>query len=130
MWRLARIRFLSHLPQPLIVTPERIPRHEITFPFVPNRTVDAAVKDLIGKLEIPSPGLKKDGLAVKGRAKVKKEEGDGPSAALEGWKAGGSSRKDWIKRDRQGREEMAYLTTNWAKLQGQDFILIKARLQV
>jgi len=62
--------------------------------------------------------------------KVKKEEGDGTSAALDGWKAGGNARKEWIKRERQGREEMTYLTTNWAKLQGQDFILMKARLQV
>lgn len=85
----------------LIVTPERTPRHEITFPFVPNRTVDAAVQDLISKLEIPGSGLKKEGLAVKGRVKVKKEDGDGPSTALDGWKAGGSSRKDWVKRDRQ-----------------------------
>jgi hypothetical protein len=116
----------------LIVTPDRIPRHEITFPFVPNRTVDAAVKDLIGKLETTGSGLKREagGLSAKGRAKVKKEEGEGTSTALDGWKTGGNSRKEWIKRERQGREEMAYLTTNWAKLQGQDFILMKARLQV
>ena len=31
---------------------------------------------------------------------------------------------------RLGREEMAYLTMNWTKLSGQDFIVMKARLQV
>lgn len=116
----------------LIVTPERIPRHEITFPFVPNRTVDAAVKDLIGKLEVTGSVLKREvgSLSVKGRVKVKKEDGEGTSTALDGWKVGGNSRKEWIKRERQGREEMAYLTTNWAKLQGHDFISMKTRLQV
>jgi hypothetical protein len=105
---------------------------------------------LIGKLEIPSAGLKREvgSSSAKGRVKVKKEDGEGASTVLDGWKTGGTSRKDWIKRERQvfhcscflsltmvtlsrqGREEMAYLTTNWAKLQGQDFILMKARLQV
>jgi hypothetical protein len=138
----------------LVVTPERVPRHDITFPFVPNRTVDAAVKDLVGKLDVPSAGLKRElGSSSAKRVKVKKEDAEGVSAVLDGWKTGGTSRKDWIKRERlvfrppplllhrflsltmimlsrQGREEMAYLTTNWAKLQGQDFILMKARLQV
>ena len=87
----------------LIVTPERIPRHEITFPFVPNRTVDGAVKDLVGKLEGTSSGLKRElgGSSVKGRVKVKKEEGDGSSTALDSWKTGGNARKEWIKRERR-----------------------------
>lgn len=85
----------------LIVTPERIPRHDITFPFVPNRTVDAAVKDLIGKLEVPSLGLKRElGGSSGKRVKVKKEDAEGLSTALDGWKAGGTLRKDWIKRER------------------------------
>ncbi|KZP09890.1 hypothetical protein FIBSPDRAFT_759299, partial [Athelia psychrophila] len=42
----------------LIVTPERIPRHEITFPFIPNRTVDATVQDLVSKLEHTGIALK------------------------------------------------------------------------
>jgi len=116
----------------LIVTPERIPRHDITFPFVPNRTVDTVVKDLVGKLEVTSSGLKREAgsSSGKGRMKVKKEEGEGASTALDSWKTGGTARKDWIKREKQGREEMAYLTTNWAKLQGHDFISMKERLQV
>jgi len=117
----------------LIVTPERIPRHEITFPFIPNRTVDATLKDLIGKLEHTAVSLKREPgtevVAAKTRVKGKREEGD-IFAALEGWRAGGAARKDWIKRDKMGREEMAYLTTNWTKLSGNDFIVMKARLQV
>jgi len=62
--------------------------------------------------------------------KVKKEDSDARPAGLDGWRSGGNLRKDWIKRDKQGRDEMAYLTTNWSKLHGQDFISIKARLQV
>ena len=87
----------------LIVTPERIPRHDITFPFVPNRTVDAAVKDLVAKLETTGPGLKREvgSSSAKGRVKVKKEDGDGMSTGVDGWKTGGNSRKEWIKRDRQ-----------------------------
>jgi hypothetical protein len=115
----------------LIVTPEP-PRHEITFPFIPNRTADAAVKDLVGKLESSCSGFKRElgSSSEKGRMKVKKEDSDARPAGLDGWRSGGNLRKDWIKRDKQGRDEMAYLTTNWSKLHGQDFISIKARLQV
>ncbi|KAF7982562.1 hypothetical protein HWV62_27548 [Athelia sp. TMB] len=114
----------------LIVTPERIPRHEITFPFIPNRTVDAALKDLIGKLEHAGTNLKREpGAEVVRRPKVKREDGD-VASALDGWRSGGSTRKDWLRREKLGREEMAYLTMNWTKLSGQDFIVMKARLQV
>jgi len=62
--------------------------------------------------------------------KVKKADGNARPAGLDGWRTGGNLRKEWLKRDKQGKEEMAYLTTNWAQLQGPDFISIKARLQV
>jgi len=57
---------------------------------------------LISRLEVPSPGLKRElgGSSAK-RVKVKKEDPEGVSSALEGWKSGGTSRKDWIKRERQ-----------------------------
>ena len=84
----------------LIVTPERIPRHEITFPFIPNRTVDAALKDLIGKLEHAGTNLKREpGTEVVRRPKVKREDGDVVSA-LDGWRSGGSTRKDWLRREK------------------------------
>lgn len=84
----------------LITTPERLPRHEITFPFIPNRTVDAAVKDLISKLDTSLSGVKLELDADKGRMNIKKEETDKACSALEGWKVGGSMKKDWAKRER------------------------------
>jgi len=58
---------------------------------------------LVGKLEGTSSGLKRElgGSSVKGRVKVKKEEGDGSSTALDSWKTGGNARKEWIKRERR-----------------------------
>lgn len=83
------------------MTPDALPRPEITFPFIPNRTVDAAVKDLIGKLENSCSGFKREAgsSSEKGRAKVKKEDIDARPGP-EGWKIGGSLRKDWLKRER------------------------------
>lgn len=86
----------------LIVTPERIPRHDITFPFIPNRTVDSAVKDLIGKLEVTASGMKKNSSSSSGRtrSRVKKEDGEVKSAGLEEWRSGGKLKRDWILREK------------------------------
>jgi hypothetical protein len=96
------------------VIPECIPRHESTLPFVPNTTVDTTVKDLIGKLEIIGPGSKREAgtFSVKGRVKVKQEEGEGTSTALDGWQAGGYARKDWIKRERPAYFSISFLYLN------------------
>lgn len=87
----------------LVLPPDQLPRHEITFPFIPNRTADAAIKDLVGQLEDScSSGFKRElgSSSEKGRVKVKKADGNARPAGLDGWRTGGNLRKEWLKRDK------------------------------
>lgn len=87
----------------LVLPHDQLPRHEITFPFIPNRTADAAIKDLVGQLEDScSSGFKRElgSSSEKGRVKVKKADGNARPAGLDGWRTGGNLRKEWLKRDK------------------------------
>jgi hypothetical protein len=112
----------------LTVTPERIPRSAITFPFSPNRIADSVVQDLVGKLATPSKVSLTGGAGVrKSRSKKKIEV---PMDGVAAWREGGCLRAEWLKRDREGRTEMNTLTTHWSILRPADFLLIKDRLGV
>lgn len=96
---------------PLIVTPDRIPRLETTFPFVPNRIAAAVCESLIDKLaKLQSDSLdvelasgsgsrKKDSDSV---ATDKFRENKVPdSADVTAWREGGGMRAEWMKRVRR-----------------------------
>jgi hypothetical protein len=75
----------------LIITPDHSPRLDITFPFTPNRTVDALVRDLIGKLA-DSPSS--DDITAGGTTGAKKTED-----TMAEWRTGGTTRTEWFRRD-------------------------------
>ncbi|KAJ6591578.1 hypothetical protein DFH09DRAFT_1306314 [Mycena vulgaris] len=101
----------------LVITPDRVPRLDITFPFVPNRTAAAMCESMIEKLSQSSTN---SGLVVKreesegnwpgsewdmewGRKKGKskeEEEMEEENAELAGWREGGNLRMEWLKKDR------------------------------
>ena len=140
----------------LIITPDRLPRPDITFPFTPNRTVDSVVQHMIDKL-VNSPFgdgrsvIKEeediDGSGLSG-VSTRREKEKPHSSGLDAWRDGGSLRSDWIRRDRQvfvprrlitfpltphfreGRERIAHITKSWATLTSQEFIDLKAKLGV
>lgn len=103
----------------LVITPDRVPRLENTFPFVPNRTAANVVESLIEKLsESPldtlvvkredtegawTSELKEEWNAGCSRKKGKSKEEDQEiqvNAAVVDWREGGAMRAEWLKRDR------------------------------
>nr|GAT45713.1 RING finger domain-containing protein [Mycena chlorophos] len=141
----------------LVITPDRIPRLDITFPFVPNRTAAAACESLINQLAASSPVIpviKREPSETvwpgetdmdaechwgrrKGSGKTKEEqqemeldsEPDGESA-LAGWREGGHLRLDWIRKEREGKHEMTNLLRCWTTMQPKDFIELKHKYGV
>ncbi|TFK75012.1 hypothetical protein BDN72DRAFT_832720 [Pluteus cervinus] len=131
----------------LVITPDRVPRLDITFPFVPNRTASAVCESLIEKLASSpaQPTVVKressEGLCLtssesqlsaectkkKGKSK---DEGDLNSGGVHGWREGGLLRAEWQKKDREGKREMNYLLQNWSTLDSSDFIAMKQKLGV
>lgn len=97
-----------------MITPDRVPRSGITFPFVPNRVATAVVESLVEKLAQSSlPVVKqedpealrisdpdKEGQKRK-REGPKVEDGSCSSEVdLDTWREGGTLRNEWIKRDK------------------------------
>lgn len=135
----------------LIITPEGAVRAFVTFPFVPNRVAAATIEALVEKLlELP----------LCSQAKIKKEETEGlwasqsrkdrgsecarkeeqsdvkepdkVSDALDVtvWREGGHMRAEWLKRDREGKKEMAHLLKCWCTMGSQEFVALKEKLGV
>ncbi|KAF7309829.1 RING finger domain-containing protein [Mycena indigotica] len=137
----------------LVITPDRVPRLDITFPFVPNRTAAVACEALINQLATSSfstPVIKREPSETswssdisaecqwgqKKGSKTKEEEemelqtqSDGESA-LAGWREGGHLRTDWIRKDREGKHEMVNLLSCWTTMQPKDFIELKHKYGV
>ncbi|KAJ7765431.1 hypothetical protein DFH07DRAFT_364797 [Mycena maculata] len=132
----------------LVITPDRVPRLDITFPFVPNRTAAAVCESMIEKLSQSSAG---SGLVVKreesegnwppgsewdmewGRKKGKskeEEELEEENADLAGWREGGNLRTEWLKKDREGKKEMLHLLKYWTTMRSQDFVDLKQKFGV
>ncbi|GLB41817.1 putative RING-type zinc-finger [Lyophyllum shimeji] len=128
----------------LVITPDRVPRPDTTFPFVPNRTAAAVCETLIEKLRnAPSGALivkredsegawgwpsgcsrKKD--ASKDADEKKVEE----NADVASWREGGFMRTEWLKKDRDGKREMNRILKDWSMLTSQDFRNLKQKLGV
>jgi len=101
----------------LVITPDRVPRLDITFPFVPNRTAGALCESLIDKLAQSPAGTRlivkredsEGGLGSEwdmewGRKKGKskeEEEMEAENSDVAGWREGGNTRTEWLKRDRR-----------------------------
>ncbi|KAJ7247636.1 hypothetical protein B0H12DRAFT_738905 [Mycena haematopus] len=131
----------------LVITPDRVPRLDITFPFVPNRTAAALCESMIEKLSHSTAG---SSLVVKreesegswpgsewdmewGRKKGKskeEEEMEEENADLAGWREGGNLRTEWLKKDRDGKKEMSHLLKYWTTMRSQDFVDLKQKLGV
>ncbi|KAJ7155413.1 hypothetical protein C8R43DRAFT_884691 [Mycena crocata] len=131
----------------LVITPDRVPRLDITFPFVPNRTAAAVCESMIEKLSQFSAS---SGLVVKreesegnwpgsewdmewGRKKGKskeEEEMEEENADLVGWREGGNLRSEWLKKDRRGKKEMLHLLKYWTTMRSQDFVDLKTKFGV
>ena len=94
----------------LILTPDRVPRSNVTFPFVPNRVAAAVVESLIERLATSSlPVVKREcseALRIsesdKQGRKRKKEVAklEDSDVDLDDWKKEGTMRAEWLKRDR------------------------------
>lgn len=94
----------------LILTPDRVPRSNMTFPFVPNRVAAAVVESLIERLATSSlPVVKREcseALRIsefdKQGRKRKKEVAklEDSDIDLDDWKKEGTMRAEWLKRDR------------------------------
>jgi len=135
----------------LISTPEGAVRGLATFPFVPNRVAAATIESLVEKLlELP----------LCSQAKIKKEETEGMWASqsrkdrgsecarkeeqsddkqpdkmpdaldVTFWREGGHMRAEWLKRDREGKKEMARLLECWCTMGSQEFVALKEKLGV
>ncbi|KAJ6515129.1 hypothetical protein C8R47DRAFT_1206474 [Mycena vitilis] len=103
----------------LVITPDRTPRLDITFPFVPNRTAATLCESMIEKLAQSSGSsslvVKREESegnwpdsewrdmewgCKKGKSK-EEEEMEEENADLAGWREGGNLRTEWLKKDRQ-----------------------------
>ncbi|KAK0202700.1 hypothetical protein DFS33DRAFT_1436398 [Desarmillaria ectypa] len=77
-----------------IMTPEKPPRLDFTFPFVPNRTASAICDSWVEKLAYALSETKKGRGRKKNRVRV-----DNPSD-LPHWREGGAARKEWLRKRR------------------------------
>jgi len=131
----------------LVITPERVPRLDITFPFVPNRTAAAACEALIEKLSRSpydsSPIVKREGSEGlwgsgseddlewgRKKGKSKEEEEEEESSDITAWREGGNLKAEWLKKDREGKKEMAYILKFWPTLRNHDFVALKQKFGV
>ncbi|KAF8623045.1 hypothetical protein AX15_006551 [Amanita polypyramis BW_CC] len=128
----------------LVLTPDRPPRPNLTFPFVPNRIASSVLESFVQKLARPPIALV-----------IKKEDTDGSWVSNSGqtcisgcirtspnpkeevgstditlWRDGGCLRSEWLKKDRDGKREMTNLLQRWEHLEADDFIELKHRLGV
>ncbi|KAJ7612456.1 hypothetical protein DFH06DRAFT_149050 [Mycena polygramma] len=132
----------------LVITPDRTPRLDITFPFVPNRTAATLCESMIEKLAQSSgssslvvkreesegnwPGSEWGDMewgCKKGKSK-EEEEMEEENADLAGWREGGNLRTEWLKKDREGKKEMLHLLKYWTSMRSQDFVDLKLKLGV
>ncbi|TRM65558.1 hypothetical protein BD626DRAFT_616350 [Schizophyllum amplum] len=133
--------------QLLVITPDRTPRLEFTFPFVPNRSVANACETLIERLAqlVPSASAARvkreiSEAPLKSRSSKDCDEKDGVAEStednmaigtintLEGWREGGPLRTEWLKKDSEGKKEMSDLISKWTTLKSADFVRIKRQL--
>ena len=103
----------------LIITPEHIPRLQLTFPFVPNRIATSVIESLLTKLvEHPRFSQAKTGAEMATNYKTKSRRKHGPYPRKEmkledkdievasgrfiltDWLEGGCMRIDWLERVR------------------------------
>lgn len=91
----------------LVLTPERTPRHESTFPFVPNRIVQASCESLLEKLRTfwPSDLVKRESSvgalpAWDMDCKSHEEDDEDTESSLKGWNEGGHLRTEWLRKDK------------------------------
>ncbi|KII85880.1 hypothetical protein PLICRDRAFT_44302 [Plicaturopsis crispa FD-325 SS-3] len=125
----------------VILTPdgEEIPRSMLTFPFVPNRTAEGIIREIMDKLlSAPVPDGGNADKKKRGRKRKRgtiKEEAEVPDVGsefqpLRAWKEGGTVRAEWKTRDRDGRALMTRLHQQWSMLTGDDFCALKVDLGV
>ncbi|KAJ8079509.1 hypothetical protein AAF712_007846 [Marasmius tenuissimus] len=129
----------------LVITPDRTPRLDVTFPFVPNRIAATICESLIEKLGQAPAGCafmvkREDSEGIWGsdmnmecsrkRGESKKEEDANEASNLSHWCQGGSLRSEWVKKDRDGKKEMNHLLKHWTEMQATDFVSLKSKLGV
>ncbi|KAF9561206.1 hypothetical protein CPC08DRAFT_664551 [Agrocybe pediades] len=135
----------------LIPPHEDGPRFLSSFPFVPNRVTASVIESLTEKLTNPplisQAKIKREESETSWASQSRKDRGRGcvrkrePSEEMEpeknsdalnvaAWREGGHLRAEWLKKDREGKEEMAFLLNNWLTLESQDFVLMKDKLRV
>ncbi|SJL03883.1 uncharacterized protein ARMOST_07240 [Armillaria ostoyae] len=105
----------------VVMTPEKPPRLDFTFPFVPNRTASAICDSWVEKLACALSETKKGRGHKKSRARV-----DTPSD-LPHWREGGAARKEWL---RKRKALMSSLYSNWSRLTPENFAAMKDDLGV
>jgi hypothetical protein len=93
----------------LIITPDRLPRPDITFPFTPNRTVDTLLQDMVGRLAV-APAERKlvvkeeedaEGSSLAAVGISSKQKKTQHAAGIDAWRDGGNMRVEWLRRDRR-----------------------------
>jgi hypothetical protein len=103
----------------LIITPEHIPRLQLTFPFVPNRIAASVIESLLAKLvEQPrfSQAKTVPEMAIKHKTKSRRKHGSHPRMEIKSedkdveetsgkfvladWLEDGRMRIDWLERVR------------------------------
>ncbi|KAL0953826.1 hypothetical protein HGRIS_005006 [Hohenbuehelia grisea] len=129
----------------LVITPDRTPRLDITFPFVPNRLADQVLQSLVEK--VSRPHTSGSGSAIKTeerelhwassemecgvkKGKTKEEEEQEATCAVSEWKESGPAKVEWQRKEREGRVEMDYLAANWTTLNSSYFVQLKKKLGV
>ncbi|KAK0489034.1 hypothetical protein IW261DRAFT_1325983 [Armillaria novae-zelandiae] len=112
----------------VVMTPEKPPRLDFTFPFVPNRTASAICDSWVEKLACALSETKKGRGHKKSRVRV-----DTPSD-LPHWREGGAARKEWLRKRRhvnlEGKTLMSSLYSNWSRLTPENFAAMKDDLGV
>ncbi|RDX47665.1 hypothetical protein OH76DRAFT_726688 [Lentinus brumalis] len=97
----------------LPATPADVPRDMCTLPFVPNRSADTTVRAYLNLVQDAADRNGSGGLDERVR----------------GWERHGRKSMDWQERDRKGTEGMELVVTNWAILEEEDFLAMKARFE-
>ncbi|KAG7444905.1 uncharacterized protein BT62DRAFT_933307 [Guyanagaster necrorhizus] len=108
----------------VVMTPEKPPRLDFTFPFVPNRTASAVCDSWVEKLACALSETKKGRGRKKSRACV-----DNPTD-LPHWREGGAARKEWLRKCSEGKALMSSLYSNWSRLTPENFAAMKDDLGV
>ncbi|RPD76312.1 hypothetical protein L226DRAFT_372864 [Lentinus tigrinus ALCF2SS1-7] len=111
----------------LPLTSDDTPRNICTFPFVPDRLAEAAIKSHLTVLLDAADSNAKPIACAKG------QDGTHWHGVVDeqviAWGQGMASRTEWEQREKSGKTQMTLLFNNWSQYEAEDFLAMKDGLE-